>query len=158
MSEAGEAVASAGGKKQGKASKSTMCAPCTKSHTAKLEMLTAKHATEVEKLQQTVKRLTAKLDAKLEAHVLAQRFRDRETELKQRIETLEQELGKTARELREKRINLDTHMASTLRHKAVAKELAHLKEQYEAAKARIAEMDTSIMQVSAIHFYISISN
>ena len=141
------ASSSSAGKKQGKQPKSAiMCAPCTKRHTAKLEALSAKHTIEIEKLQHAVKRLTAKLDAKLEAHVLAQRFRDRETEFKQRIEGLEQQLGKTARELREKRITLDTHMASTLRHKAIAKELAHLKELYEVAKARIAEMETSMAQ------------
>ena len=152
-SETGEVVASSAGKKQGKQPKSSMCVSCTKRHTAKLEALSAKHTAEIEKLQHTIKRLTAKLDAKLEAHVLAQRFRDRETELKQRNEGLEQELGKTARELREKRITLDTHMASTLRHKAIAKELAHLKELYEVAKARVAEMETSMVQVCGVFFF-----
>jgi DNA repair exonuclease SbcCD ATPase subunit len=124
-----------------------LCSPCARVHTAKLEALTAKHKAEVEQLQQSVKRLTVKLDAKLEAHVLAHRFRDREDELRKRNEALEQELGKAVRELREKRANFDTHMASTLRHKAIAKELASVKEQYEAAKTRLAEVERSVMQV-----------
>ena len=124
-----------------------LCSPCARVHTAKLEALTAKHKAEVEQLQQSVKRLTVKLDAKLEAHVLAHRFRDREDELRKRNEALEQELAKAVRELREKRANFDTHMASTLRHKAIAKELASVKEQYEATKTRLAEVERSVMQV-----------
>ena len=116
-------------------------------HTAKLEALGAKHKAEVEQLQQTVTQLTARLDAKLEAHAVAQRFREREDELRKRVEALEQELARTVRELREKRANLDTHMASTLRHKAIAKELASVKEQYAAAATKLADMERSVLQV-----------
>ena len=116
-------------------------------HTAKLEALGAKHTAEVEQLQQSVKKLKAKLDAKLEAHVLAHRFRDREDELRKRVEALEQELARAVREIREKKANLDTHMASTLRHKAIAKELVNVKELYEVAKTRLADMERSVMQV-----------
>ena len=100
---------------------------------------------------------TDKFDAKIEAHLLAQRFRDRETELRQRIETLERDLAKSVRELREKKINSDTHMVSTLKHKAIAKEMVVVKAQFEDMKERLEEMEKSVQQVS-LHDYLNFNH
>ena len=100
---------------------------------------------------------TDKFDAKIEAHLLAQRFRDRETELRQRIETLERDLAKSVRELREKKVNSDMHMASTLKHKAIAREMVAVKAQFEDMKERLEEMEKSVQQVS-LHDYLNFNH
>lgn len=129
------------------ASKSKLCAPCNKLHNVKIDLIKKKHAEEMAKLQHAVKQWTVKYDAKLEAHSFSHRFRDRENELKQRVEVLEQELCKVKVELREKRANFDTHMVSTLKHKAIAREVVAVKEQFELARARVAELEKSVLQV-----------
>lgn len=126
-----------------------LCQPCGRLYNARLDALQKRHAEEIAKLQKSVRQWTAKFDARLEASAIAHRFREREDELRVRIEALEQELGRARVELREKRATFDTHMASTLRHKAIAKELAATKEQLGAARARVAELEKSAMQVCA---------
>jgi hypothetical protein len=128
-------------------SKPKLCAPCGKLYTARLDTLKKKHADEVAKLQLSVKQWTAKFDARLEASAFSHRFRDRENELLLRLETTERDLAKARSEIREKRANFDTHMVSTLRHKAIAKELVAVKAELGYAKARVAELERSVMQV-----------
>jgi hypothetical protein len=136
-------------KKEGSASSSSkLCPPCGKLYTAKTDSLKKKHADEVAKLHLSVKQWTAKFDARLEASTIAHRFRDCRNELSQRIETMDRELTRARSEISEKRANFDTHMVSTLRHKAIAKELVAVKAQLELASARVAELEKSVMQVS----------
>ena len=139
-----------GGASKSAASKSKLCAPCNKIHAVKIDLMKKKHTEEIGKLQHAVKQWTVKYDARLEAHAFSHRFRDRENELRQRVEVLEQELCKVKVELREKRANFDTHMVSTLKHKAIAREIVVMKEQFELAKSRIAELEKSVMQVMMI--------
>jgi ribosomal protein L44E len=128
-------------------SSSKHCPLCTKHFTSKIEALKKTHADEVAKLQQSVKQWTAKFDGRLEAKTYSHRFRERENELRLCIETLERDLTKARTELREKRACFDTHMVATLKHKAVAKELAAVKELFAQAAARVAELEKSVMQV-----------
>lgn len=143
-------------KKGAAAAASKTCPPCNKLYTAKIEAIKKNHADEINKLQLAVKQWTVKYDARLEAHVFSHRFRDRENELRQRVEVLELELCKVGNELREKKANFDTHMVSTLKHKAIAKELAAMKENFELAKSRVVELEKSVMQV--VFFIITFSN
>ena len=137
-------------KSKAAASKSKLCAPCNKVYNMKLDLIKKNHADELGKLQLSVKHWTVKYDAKLEAHAFSHRFRDRENELRQRVEVLEHELCRVKVELREKKANFDTHMVSTLKHKAIAKEIVAVKEHFELAKSRVAELEKSVLQVMCV--------
>ena len=81
------------------ASKTQFCSPCSKLHDAKLILVTQKNAKTLDSVQREVVRLRRVLDRGIEAKDLAERFLDREKEMRLELDQVKHALLKANEDL-----------------------------------------------------------
>ena len=129
-------------------SKTTFCSPCSKLHEAKLLALTQKHTAALDGVQRDAGRLKRVLDKGIEAKDLAERFLDREKELKMELEKSTQALLKVNEDLSRTKYLVKNKHDMTEKCKRQVKCMEHRCADYDANKARVEELEKSVMQVS----------
>ncbi len=130
--------------------KTQFCSPCTKLHETQLQAVVLKHAAKVERLQSEVKRLKHVLDRGIEAKSLAERFLDREIELKQELDKTKQLLLKASTELVQTKYLVKNKHDMTEKCKRLVKTMEHKCAEYDVVKARIEELERSVMEVCVV--------
>jgi len=128
-------------------SKTQFCSPCTKLHEAKLLILTQKHTAALDSVQREASRLKRVLDKGIEAKDLAERFLDREKEMKVELDRTKQTLLKVNEDLSQTKYLVQNKHDMTQKCKRQVKLMERKCAEFDTFKARVEELEKSVMQV-----------
>jgi hypothetical protein len=128
-------------------SKTQFCGPCTKLHESKLLPLTQKHTAELDTAQKEVRRLKRQLDKGIEAKDLAERFLDREKELKAELDKCKQTLLAVNADLSQTKYLVKNKHDMNEKCKRQVKSMEQKCAEFDSIKARVEELEKSVMQV-----------
>lgn len=132
--------------------KTQFCSPCSKLHEARLVLVTQKQVASAEGVQREMARLKRVLDKGIEAKDLAERFLDREKEMRAELDQTKRDLLKVKEDLSQTKYLVQNKHDMTEKCKHQVKVMERKCADFEVVNARVKELEKSVMQVLLRYF------